>query len=72
MIPLYFGILTDHAPFYPHALVEDLVFELTLAPATEVIFRGSEPATRDYKMTSIALEYETVRSDELARAVSST
>jgi len=72
MIPLDFGILTDHAPFYLHDLAEDLVFEFTLAPATEVIFRGTESATRDYELTNIALDYKTVRSDELDRAVSST
>jgi len=70
MIPLDFEILTDHSPFYPHDLTEDLVFKLTLAPATEVIFRGTEPATRDYELTNI--EFETVRSNELARDVSST
>ena len=29
-------ILTDHGVFYPHALYNDLVFELTLAPANQV------------------------------------
>jgi len=62
MIPLDFEMLTDHAPFYPYVLAEDLVFELTLAPATEIIFRGTDPGTRDYEMTGVALEYETVRS----------
>jgi len=65
MIPIDFEMLTDHAPFYPYEPAEDLVFELTLAPATDTIFRGSEPGTRGYEMTlyiCIALEYETVSS----------
>jgi len=72
MIPLDFEMLTDHAPFYPYELAEDLVFDLTMAPATDVIFRAADPGTRDYELTNIALEYETVRSEELGRAVSST
>jgi len=65
-------MLTDHEPFYPYELAEDLVFELTLASSTEVVFRGTDPGTRDYEMTGIAPEYETVRSEKLGRAVSST
>ena len=34
-------ILTDHGAFYPQALYNDLTFELTLAPASQVV-RGSD------------------------------
>ena len=34
-------ILNDHGTFYPQALYNDLVFELTLAPASQVV-RGSD------------------------------
>jgi len=34
-------ILTDHGVFYPQALYNDLVFEVTLAPASQVV-RGSD------------------------------
>ena len=30
-------ILTDHGAFYPQALYNDLLFELTLAPASQVV-----------------------------------
>ena len=35
-------ILTSNGVFYPHALDKDLTFELTLAPASQVV-RGSDP-----------------------------
>ena len=41
-------ILTDHGVFYPQALYNDLVFELTLAPATQVV-RGSDGTKLVYK-----------------------
>jgi len=47
-------------------------FELTLVSPPEVIFRGTEPGKKYCKLTKITLIHETVRSDELARAVSST
>ena len=34
-------ILTDHGVFYPQQLYNDLVFELTLAPASHVV-KGSD------------------------------
>jgi len=45
-------ILTDHGIFYPQALYNDLVFELTLAPASQVV-RGSDPTKLKYKLTNI-------------------
>ena len=35
-------ILTDHGIFYPQALYNDLTFEVTLAPASQVV-KGTEP-----------------------------
>ena len=58
-------ILTDHEAFYPQALFNDLVFELKLAPASQVV-RGSDPSKLKYKLTNIQLEYETIRSNTLA------
>ena len=49
--------MTDHGIFYPQALYYDLVFELTLAPANQVV-RGSDPTKLEYKLTNIQLEYE--------------
>ena len=58
-------ILNDHGTFYPQALFNDLVFELTLAPASQVV-RGSDPSKLKYKLTNIQLEYEMIRSKTLA------
>ena len=58
-------ILNDHGTFYPQALFNDLVFELTLAPASQVV-RGSDPTKLKYKLTNIQLEYEMIRSKTLA------
>ena len=58
-------VLTDHGGFYPNALYNDFVFELTLAPADQVV-RGSGTTKLKYKLTNIQLEYEMVRSEKLA------
>ena len=58
-------ILTDHGVLYPQALYNDLIFEITLAPANQVV-RGSDASKLVYKLTNIQLEYETIRSKTLA------
>ena len=58
-------ILTDHGVFYPQALYTDLVFELVLAPANQVV-KGSDTTKLKYKLTNIELEYEMIRSEDLA------
>ena len=45
-------ILTDHGVFYPQALPNDLVFELTLAPAQQVV-NGSDASKLVYKLENI-------------------
>ena len=56
------------------ALYNDLVFELTLAPANQVV-RGSDTTKLKYKVTNIQLEYEMIRSkkfeDKAARIYTS-
>ena len=64
-------ILTDHGVFYPQALYNDLVFELTLVPASQVV-RGSDANKLVYKLENIQLEYETIRSKSLADETAST
>ena len=59
-------ILTDHGVFYPQALYQDLVFELVLAPADQVV-KGSDATKLKYKLTNIQLEYEMIRSENLAK-----
>ena len=58
-------ILTDHGIFYLQALFNDLVFELTQAPASQVV-NGSDAAKLVYKLENIQLEYEVIRSQFLA------
>ena len=64
-IQLDHQILTDHGAIYPQALYNDLVFELKLAPASQVV-RGSDPSKLVYKLTNIQLEYEMIHSKTLA------
>ena len=64
-------ILTDHGVFYPQALYNNLVFELTLAPAGQVV-NGSDPTKLGYKLENIQLEYEVIRSKNLAEDALST
>ena len=64
-------ILTDQGVFYPQALYNDLTFELTLAPAAQVV-RGSDTTKLVYKLKNIQLEYEVIRSKSLADDTSST
>ena len=64
-------ILTDHGVFYPQALYNDLVFELTLAPAGQVV-NGSDASKLVYKLENIQLEYEVIRSKALADEAAST
>ena len=64
-------ILTDHGVFYPPALPNDLVFELTLAAANQVV-KGSDGSKLGYKLENIQLEYEVIRSKTLADEALST
>ena len=64
-------ILTGHGAFYPQALYNDLTFELTLAPAVQVV-RGTDVSKLVYKLKNIQLEYEVIRSKYLADKAAST
>jgi len=70
VIRLDHEILTDHGVFYPQALYNDLVFELTLVGANQVV-KGSDPTKLKYKLTNIQLEYEMIRSKQLAEEANS-
>ena len=62
--------MTDHGILYPQALYNDLVFEVTLAQASQVV-KGSDPTKLKYKLTNIQLEYEMIRSEMLAKEAKS-
>ena len=57
--------MNDHGTFYLQALFNDLLFELTLAPASQVV-KGSQPTKLKYKLTNIQLDYEMIGSKTLA------
>ena len=63
-------ILTDHGIFYPQALFSDLIFEVTLAPESQVV-KGSDSSKLKYKLTNIQLEYEMIHSKYLAEEAES-
>jgi len=58
-------ILKDNGVFYPQALYNDLVFELTLADAENVV-KGSDPMKLKYKLRNIEIEYQIILSKMLA------
>ena len=62
-------ILKDHGVFYPHALTTELVFQVKLAPANQVV-KGTDPSKLKYKLTNIQLEYEMIISEKLANFMS--
>ena len=64
-IPLDFEILTDHGPFYQAGLTDRLSFELTFNGYGRVITSTDDKAT--YQITNIALEFDTVNHEDLAR-----
>ena len=70
-INLDYPILTDHGVFYPQALPNDLVFELGLVPASQVV-KGSDASKLGYKLENIQMEYEVIRSKALADEALST
>ena len=62
--------MTDHEIFYPQALPHDLVFGMTLTPASHVVI-GSGATKLVHKLTNIRLECEMVTNKELVVKASS-
>ena len=63
-------ILSDHGVFYPKALAQNFKFEIKLAKAENVVL-GSDSDKLSYKLKNIELEYEIIKSPELATAAAS-
>jgi len=64
-ILLHHPILTENGVFYPEGLYSNLMFQITLAPASEVV-KGSDTSKLQYKLKNIQLEYEMINSPSLA------
>ena len=69
-IPSCHEILRDHGVYFPRALFDELLFELTLARANNVAI-GSEPENLAYELTNFQLVCEVIYSQELADEASS-
>ena len=69
-IPIDHEIRKNHGVFFPRALSDELVFELRLAPASNVV-KGSDATKLAYELTNIQLEYEVIHSKNLADEVES-
>ena len=61
----YRMIRKDHGVFFPRALFDELLFELRLAPASNVVM-GSDETQLTYELTNIQLEYKVMHGQELA------
>lgn len=61
-------IPNNHGAFYPKGLSNELVFQLRLTPASDVV-KGSDPAKITYEFTNIEPEYEMINNIDLANAV---
>jgi len=67
-IPLDFELINNNAPLYKHAIQEDLIFEITFAPISDIII--SESITNwNYKLSNICLEYDTVTDATIASTI---
>ena len=65
-IPLDHPVLNDHCVFYPKALPHHLLFELTFAPVTDIVFFSDVTKAPNYTITNLELEYQAISSDRLA------
>jgi len=63
-------ILTDHGVFYPDAPYDNLMFQITLAPVSQMV-KGSDTSQLTYTLKNIELVYETIHSVTLANEAES-
>ena len=68
-IPINHPILNDHGVFRPRSLRETLMFEITLAPVSDIVVYSDVTVPPTYKLTNLELEYTTISSDYLAQEV---
>ena len=66
-IPINHPILDDHGVFRPRSLRETLLFEITLAPAFNILVSSDASKGQSYKLSNLELEYTSIFSDYLAQ-----
>ena len=66
-IPINHPILDDHGVFRPISLREVLKFEITLAPAFNILVSSDASKGQSYKLNHLELEYTSISSDYLAQ-----
>ena len=66
-IPINHPILDDHGVFRPISLRETLKFEITLAPAFNILVSSDASKGQSYKLNNLELEYTSISSDYLAQ-----
>ena len=62
-IPLDHPVLNDHGVFYPKALPNHLMFELTFAPVVDIVIYSDVTKAPNYTITNLELEYKDIFSD---------
>ena len=66
-IPINHPILDDHGVFRPRSLRETLTFEITLAPALDIVVSSDVSTAPTYTLKNLELEYSSISSDYLAQ-----
>ena len=70
-IPISHPILDDHGVFHSRGIRETLVFEITLAPVSDIVNFSDTTKTPMYTLKNLELEYSYISSDYLAGEASS-
>ena len=70
-IPISHPILDDHGVFYPRGIKETLMFEITLAPISDIVNFSDVTKPPTYTLKNLELEYSSISSDYLAQEASS-
>ena len=65
-IPISHPILDDHGVFHPRGINETLIFEITLAPVSDIVNYSDVVKAPMYTLKNLELEYSSISSDYLA------
>ena len=69
--PLTTPVLNEHGIFYPKALTESLMFEITLTSVADLVVYENADIAPNYSLSHLELEYSCISSDVLASRASS-